>query len=97
MLNGNSIWKMATRVLAGVIILIAGGFASLIWSNQQESRRTNTQQDSSILVLQKKIESVDKTVMRIEESLIKDRESQRLQDSILLDMAFKVNLMYDGR
>jgi len=97
MLNKNGIYKLATRILAGALILFIGWFGNEVWSKQETTSQTNVEQDVSLGVLQEHIEAVDKTVQRIESCLIEDRIYRRQRDSILMDVAIKVNLMFDGR
>jgi len=96
-MKNNNTWKWIAKILAGCLILFIGWFGNEVWSKQQETNQTNIQQDTSILVLQKNIMSVEKTVLRIEESLMEDRIYRMKQDSILMDVSIKVNLMFDGR
>lgn len=96
-MRNNNTWKWIAKILAGCLILFVGWFGNEVWSKQQETNQTNIQQDSSILVLQKNIMSVEKTVLRIEESLMEDRIYRSKQDSILMDVSIKVNIMFDGR
>ena len=93
----NGTWKWIAKILAGCLILFVGWFGDQVWSKQEVTSQTNTEQDVSILVLQKNIIAVEKVVLRMENSLAKDRIYRKKQDSILIDMAIKVNIMFDGR
>lgn len=93
----NGTLKWIAKILAACLIAFVGWFGNVVWSKQEVTDQTNTQQDSSILTLQANIMSTDKTVQRIENSLIEDRACRKKQDSILMDVAIKVNIMFDGR
>lgn len=93
----NETWKWLVRILALCLVSFVTWWATQVWSRQEETNQTNTQQDTSILVLQKNIMSVEKTVQRIENSLMEDRIHRRQQDSILMDVSIKVGIMFDGR
>jgi len=86
----NGTWKWLARILAGCLILFIGWFGNQVWSKQQKTSQTNTEQEVSIKTLQANIIAVEKVVLRVEESL-------RRQDSVLMDVAIKVNIMFDGR
>lgn len=93
----NGTWKTIARILAACLICFVGWFGNVVWSKQEATTQTNTEQDVSIKVLSKNIMAVDKTVQRIENCLMEDRMYRRQQDSILQDVAFKVNFLFDGR
>jgi len=88
---------VATRTLAVCLIAIISWFANEVWSKQGQTDKTNTEQNISIKVLQENIISIEKAVLRMEDSLSNDRLHRRKQDSILMDVAIKVNLMFQGR
>jgi hypothetical protein len=93
----NGTYKLLVKILAGCLILFVGWFGNEVWSEQEETSRTNTQQNVSLRTLQTNIMAVEKAVVRIDSSLANDRVYRRHQDSILMDVAIKVSLMYDGR
>lgn len=97
MTQKNDTGKWIAKILAGCLILFVGWFGNQVWSKQEATSLTNTQQDVSLNTLQNHIESIDKTVVRIDSCLVADRVYRKRQDSILMDIAIKVNLMYDGR
>ena len=93
----NGPWKWIAKILAACVILFVGWFGNQVWSKQEVTSQTNTEQDVSIVVLQKNIIAVEKVVLRMDSCLADDRINRRKQDSILMDVAIKVNLMFDGR
>ena len=95
--NRNGTYKWIAGILAFCLIGFVTWWATQTWSRQEVTNQTNTQQGNSILTLQTSIIATDKAVMRIEKSLMKDRIHRRKQDSILIDMAIKVNIMFNGR
>ena len=86
----NGTWKWLARILALCVVSFATWWATQVWSTQQETSQTNTEQEVSIKTLQANIIAVERVVLRVEESL-------RRQDSVLMDVAIKVNIMFDGR
>ena len=97
MLNKNGIWKLATRTLAGCLILVIAWYGNQVWSKQQEMDQTITQQEISIKVLQTYIISTDRAILDIRDSMREEGIRDRKRDSVLQDVAFKVNLLFDGR
>ena len=96
-MKNNSTLKWIARIMAVCIVSFVTWWATQVWSTQRETSQTNTEQDVSIKALQGNIIAVEKTVLRIENFLMEDRIHRRKQDSILMDVAIKVNLMFDGR
>jgi len=97
MLNKNGIWKVATRTLAGCLILFIAWYGSQVWGNQQEIEKVNTQQEISIKVLQAYIVSTDKAILDIRDSMREEAVRDKRRDSVIQDLAFKVNMMFDSR
>lgn len=93
----NGTWKWLARILALCVVSFATWWATQVWSTQQETSQTNTQQDVSINTLQGNIIAVEKAVLRIENCLAEDRIQRKHRDSILMDVAIKLNIMFDGR
>lgn len=97
MLNKNGIWKLATRTLAVCLIAFIAWFGNQVWSKQQETDQTITQQEISIKVLQTYIISTDKAILEIRDSMREEAIRDKKRDSIIQDLAFKVNWMFDNR
>lgn len=97
MLNKNGIWKVATRILAGCLVLFIAWFGNQVWSRQQETDQTITQQEISIKVLQAYIVSTDKALLDIRDSMRQEAIRDQKRDSIIQDLALKVNIMFDSR
>ena len=93
----NGTLKWIARILAVCVVSFVTWWATQVWSTQQETSQTNTDQDIDIKTLQMNIISVEKTALRIERCLAEDRIHRKQQDSILMDVAIKVNIMFDGR
>ena len=97
MINKNGIWKVATRILAVCLIALFSWLGSQVWSRQQEIVQENTQQEISIKVLQAYIISTDKAILEIRDSMRKEAIRDKKRDSVIQDLSFKVNLMFDSR
>ena len=90
MAQKNGTWKAIAKILAVCVIALVGWFGNEVWSKQQKH-------DISIKTLQASIITVEKTVLRMEDSLANDRGRDRVRDSIQMDMAIKVDIMFDSR
>ena len=97
MINKNGIWKWTARILAICLIALFSWLGSQVWSKQQEIEQTNTQQEISIKVLQAYIVSTDKAILEIRDSMIQEAVRDKKIDSIIQDLALKVNIMFDSR
>ena len=97
MINKNGVWKWATRTLAVCLIALFSWLGSQVWSRQQEIEQKNTQQKISIQVLQAYIISTDKAILEIRDSMREETIRDKKIDSVIQDLAFKVNLMFDSR
>ncbi len=93
----NGTYKWIAGILAFCLVGLVTWWGTQVWSKQEATGQTNTQQDISLKTLQTNIIAVEKAVVRIDSSLANDRVYRRHQDSILMDVAIKVNLMFDGR
>ena len=89
--------KWIARLLALCLISFASWFAGQVWSQQKDIMETNTEQNASILVLQTHIVSIDKSLMGIERAMREDTIRERQRDSILQDLALKVDFIFEGR
>ena len=97
MINKNGIWKWMARMFAGCLILIIAWYGNQVWSKQEKIEQTNTQQEISIKVLQAYIISTDKAILEIRDSMREETIRDKKIDSVIQDLAFKVNLMFDSR
>lgn len=97
MLNKNGIWKVTTRILAVCLIALFSWLGSQVWSTQQEIVQVNTQQEIDIKVLQTYIVSTDKAILEIRDSMREETIRDKKIDSMIQDLAFKVNMMFDSR
>ena len=93
----NGTLKWLARILALCLVSFVTWWATQVWSTQQETSLTNTAQDIDIRTLQMNIIAVEKVVLRMDSCLVDDRIHRRKQDSIVMDMAIKVNIIFDGR
>lgn len=85
-MKNNNTWKWIARMLAGCLILIMGWFGTQVWSQQKD-----------IVVLQTYIISIDKSLAGMQAAMREDIIRDKQRDSILQDIALKVDLMFDGR
>lgn len=97
MSHKNGIWKMATRILAGCLILIIAWYGNQVWSKQQELDQAKNEQEISITVLQAYIISTDKSLLDIRDSMREEAFRDKKRDSVIQDLSIKVNIMFNGR
>lgn len=97
MLNNSQIYKLATRTLAVCLIAFIAWFGNQVWGKQQKIEQTITQQEISIKILQTYIISTDKALLDIRDSMREEAIRDKRRDSVIQDLALKVNLMFDGR
>lgn len=100
--NGTPKWIV--KVLVLLLVSFVTWWATQTWSRQEVTNQMNTQQGAdiqqqatSIETLQKNIIANGKAITSLETEFYEFREERRQKDSILQDVSFKINLMFDGR
>ena len=103
-MNGKVTWKWLAIVLAGIIVSGLSWWVGSVWSAQEATETLNYEQQVDIGFLNKDIQTInehigaiEKSVGDIENLLYERSKDNKHRDSILQDIAFKVNMMFEGR